>query len=124
MRRLIAISLLALAAACTSSTGPESTVISVVLRDDSGASAGRNQLIVTQSDGTKIAASTGTNGKTSIKVTSPGDYTVSVIQRSAFVGSDALTRRVSVAANSTTVLEFTLYRGGASTFDPPDYSGF
>jgi hypothetical protein len=120
MRKLIAISVLAiLAAACQSSTGPESTVISVLLRDDSGAPAGRNQIIVTQSDGTKLSATTGNSGKADIKVTQSGDYVVSVIQRSGFIGSDALTRRVSVAANTKTTLEFTLYRGGTSTYDPP-----
>lgn len=123
MRKLIALGVIAFAAACSSSTGPDGTVISISLRDDSGASAGRNQIFVTQSDGTKVTAITGTNGKTSIKVAYPGDYVVSVIQRNAFVGSDALTRRVNVAGNTTTVLEFTLYRRGASTFDPPDTYG-
>lgn len=124
MHKLIATGMLVIAAACSSSTGPESTVISVLLRDDSGAPAGRNKIVVTQSDGTKLTASTGTNGKASITVANPGDYVVSVVQRSAFVGSDALTKRVSVAANMTTTLEFTLYRNGTSTFDPPETSGY
>ena len=124
MRKLIAISLLTFAAACSSSTAPESTVINILLKDDSGAPAGRNQIVVTQADGSKLTASTGSNGKTSIEVAQPGDYVVTVVQRSAFVGSDALTRRVSVAANTETTLEFTLYRGGTSTFDPPEYGGY
>jgi hypothetical protein len=124
MRKLIAIFLVAFVAACGDSTSPPSTAISIVLRDDSGAPAGRNQIVVTQSDGTRITASTGTNGKANISVAEPGDYVVSVIQRNAFIGSDALTKHITVAANTTTVLEFTLYRGGTSTTDPPEYGNY
>ena len=120
MRKLIAMSLITLAAACSSNTGPDGTVISVRLRDDSGAPAGRNQIVVTQSDGSKLTVSTGNDGKANIRLASPGDCVVSVIERNGFVASDALTRRVSVTANTTTTLEFTLYRKGTSTFDPPD----
>lgn len=124
MRKLVLMSLIAFAAACSSSTGPGSTVISVRLLDDAGKSAGRNQIVVTQADGTKVTASTGTDGRANIKVASPGDYVISVIQRNGFVGSDALTRRVRIPANTTTVLEFTLYRGGTSTYDPPENGGW
>ncbi len=120
MRKLIAMSLITLAAACSSNTGPDGPVISVRLRDDSGAPAGRNQIVVTQSDGSKLTVSTGNDGKANIRLASPGDCVVSVIERNGFVASDALTRRVSVTANTTTTLEFTLYRKGTSTFDPPD----
>jgi hypothetical protein len=120
MRKLIAICLITAAAACSNSTAPGSTVISIKLLDDGGASAGRNQIVITQTDGSKVTARTGNDGKANVNVEQAGDYVVSVIQRSSFVGSDALTRSVSVTANTRTEMEFILYRRGASTFDPPD----
>lgn len=119
MRRLLLLTLTAGLVACGSSTGPDGSVLSVRLRDDSGAPAGRNQVIVTLESDARLNASTGRDGVAEIAVGDAGAYRVTVIPRAGFVGSTALTRTVTVSENTRLVVEFTLHREGISSFPPP-----
>lgn len=115
MRNLIPAVLLTLLAACDpgGGTGPNSTLISVRVRDDRGATAGRNEVVVTLPDATHVDARTGADGNADIRMVEPGTYVVTVVPRDGFVaGTDGLTKSVTVDARTRTEVRFTLYRTG------------
>jgi len=119
-RRLIVAALLSWMTACDSgrATRPDSTVITVRLRDDAGAPAGRNQVIVTSSDGARVSAQTLGDGTADIRVTGAGTFQVHVIPRTGYLPSDALSKNVTLTENEVAVVNFTLFRAGLSTDDP------
>lgn len=122
MRKLYLMFLVVGVAGCDSSRGtsPESTVINVRLRDDLGAPAGRNQVVVTQSETNRVNARTRDDGMADIHVLEAGVYSVRVVPRDGYVGTmESLSKSVSVAANEKVVVEFTLYRAARSEPNPP-----
>jgi hypothetical protein len=87
VRCLIVSSLLICAAACDPgrATRSESTVIRVRLRDDAGAPAGVNQVIVTPSAGARVDARTLGDGTADIRVAGAGSFQVQVIPRAGYL---------------------------------------
>jgi hypothetical protein len=121
MRRLVLASLLVGAVACDSGRGlaPDASVISVRIRDDTGAPAGRNQVLLTMS-AVSLNASTKGDGTADVTVESAGTYRVTVVPRAGFVGGQAgLTKVVTVVPGSQTVVEFTVNRVGTGPGDVP-----
>jgi hypothetical protein len=118
MRRLILTLLVAGGIACESSTGTESSVISVVVRDDRGAPVDRMPVSATLSS-TRVDASTRGDGRAEIRVPEPGTYLVRVLPRAGYVGSTpALSKSVTVDDNVRATVDFTVHREGVSTADP------
>lgn len=119
MRRLLFASLFAVSACSSESpVSPESAVINVQIRDDSGAPAGRNQVIVTMPGGGKVNARTGDDGTADIRVPSGGVYEVWVVPRNVYVGgTEPLTKTVTVAGNAKAVVAFTVHRAARITPD-------
>ncbi|MGZ8379112.1 MAG: hypothetical protein ACXWZS_02005 [Gemmatirosa sp.] len=121
MRRLVLASLLAGLAACDGgrSTGPGAAVITVRIREDGGASGGRNQVLIATPSAT-LSASTSPDGTADVAVATAGSYRVTVIPRDGFVGGIAgLSKVVTVAAGEAAVVEFTVNRASVSPGEPP-----
>ena len=115
MRNLLSVVLVSLLAACDPGgrLGPDATLISVRVRDDAGAAAGRNEVVITRPDAARVDARTGGDGNADIELAGPGTYVVRVIPRAGYVaGTDPLTKTVTVDARTRTELRFTLYRTG------------
>jgi hypothetical protein len=106
------------AATCSAPTAVDTAVINVLVRDDIGKSAGRNEVIVRRVDapGAMRRVDTGTNtaGRVSVEISESGTYEVLVIPTSGFESSPELRRTVTVNAGERIVLAFTLYRAGSS----------
>lgn len=120
MRPLVLASLLVGLAACDAGrgTGPESSVITVRVRDANGVSAGPNQVLVTLATGT-LSARTDRDGTAAIAVAGAGTYRVTIVPRDGFVGGTAgLSRTVAVGPGAPAVVEFTVYRAGAGPEEP------
>ncbi len=120
MRAFVTGFLLAAAVACDIGQGtrPDATVISIRLRDDRGAPAGRNQVIVTLPASTRVNAQTRTDGTVDIGVVDPGVYRVWVIPRDGYISTDSLTKLVTVTSNGKVVVNFTLHRAGTNSDGP------
>ena len=117
MRRLSLLILFAGFAACTPVAGisPDAPAITVRLRNENGANAGRNQVIVTTPATTRVITGTQYDGTLHLPVKEPGVYRVKVIPRDGFLASDSLTRDVTVGNSGRVVVDFTLFRAGCST---------
>ncbi|MBL0171771.1 MAG: hypothetical protein IPP90_13810 [Gemmatimonadaceae bacterium] len=120
MRPLITVLLFVGLASCSSrgATAPDATVISIRLRDDRGAPAGRNQVIVTLPTATRLDTRTQGDGTVDIGVADAGVYLVRVIPREGYVSTTSLTKTVTVTSNGTVVVDFTLYRAGTDSNFP------
>lgn len=116
MRTLILVAMLAGVAGCGigGSTGPDSTAITVRLRDDNGAPVDRTQVSVTLST-SRVVARTQGDGTADIALTDAGVYQVSVIPREGYITSAGLSKSVTVVANAKASVEFTVFRSGSST---------
>jgi hypothetical protein len=112
MRSRFALALLFAAAACNVAEpiAPGSSVITVRLRDDRGAAAARNPVIVSLSRTSQFTGVTNSDGTVNIRIPTSGTYQVKVLPRSEYIWTAALVRNIEVAANSTAVVDFTLYR--------------
>lgn len=108
-----------MACATDRGTRPESTIINFRVRDDRGAPVDRTQVSVTLSATTHVYGRTRGDGSADIDVAGAGIYHVSVIPREGYLASDALSKRVTVAANANAAVDFTLYRAGTSNPNPP-----
>ena len=110
--------MLYLAAACSAPTEVDSAVINVLVRDDIGKSAGRNEVIIRRVDAPdatrRVDTGTNTAGRVSVELRESGTYEVLVIPTPAFASSPELRRTVTVNAGERIVLAFTLYRAGSS----------
>lgn len=122
MRLCAAIALLAIGAGCAldQGTGPAAMTISVRLRDDAGAAAGTNQIILTDAASTQANGRTRPDGTAEFKVARPGTYWVQVVPRAGYLSSSALRKEVTIAAPGNTVVEFTLYRDGTPPIEPTE----
>jgi hypothetical protein len=105
MRSRFALALLFAAAACNVAEpiAPGSSVITVRLRDDRG-------VIVSLSRTSQFTGVTNSDGTVNIRIPTSGTYQVKVLPRSEYIWTAALVRNIEVAANSTAVVDFTLYR--------------
>jgi hypothetical protein len=117
MRLRFAVALLFAAACVGEATAPGSSVITVRLRDDRGAAAARNPVIVALSPTSQFTGVTNSDGTVNLRIPNSGTYQVKVLPRSEYIWTAALVRNIDVAANSTVVVDFTLYRGNSPT-DP------
>jgi len=122
MRNLIVLGLVTTLAACGSSASTEPTgsqsVISVRVVDDIGAPVDRIPVIVTMS-ASRFDGRTSKNGKAGISVSSPGTYSIRVIPRDGYVASlEPTVKSVSVEANATAQVDFTIFRTGNSETNP------
>jgi len=121
MRRIIFGLLVASASACSSGTptsllGP---VLNVRVIDDIGAPVNRMPIKVTMSEASRIDGRTGNDGTADIRLTQAGTYEVRVIPRDGYLaGIEPLSKTVTVEANGTVTLTFTVHRAGVSTADP------
>ena len=105
--------------ACDAWWGADDTKIGIRLRTDGGTSAGVNTSIVTAPDGSAIGGRTGGDGKANMRVPGAGAYHVRIVPRAGFHGSEALRTSVSVKDRETTVVQFVLYRTGATEIPQP-----
>jgi hypothetical protein len=99
-------------------TAPDSAVITVRLRDEIGTNAGRNQVILTDPESTRVHTRTGIAGTVDVRVRGAGAYRIWVVPRVGYLASETLTREVRVAANEHVVVDFTLFRAS----DNPGFS--
>lgn len=120
VRRLLLGATMLTAAACSTGgvTNPSGALISIDLRNDAGASAGRNQVLITRTVGNPDSRQASVNGSGNIAVAGAGTYLIRVIPRSGFVASDQLRRIVTVSDGGRIGVSFTLYRQGQSTEYP------
>jgi hypothetical protein len=117
MRPVLLLSLLLGVAACDGgrSLGPESARVTIRLQDDRGVPVGRTQVIVTQPSGARLVGRSDDAGTADIAVAEGGVYRVQVIPREGYVGgTEALSKEVTVAANATVLVYFTVHRAGAT----------
>lgn len=116
--RLIAPLLCIIAAACSAPTELDTAVINVLVRDDVGKSAGRNEVIIRRVDAPdatrRVETGTNTAGRVSVEIPESGTYEVLVIPTTAYASSPALRRTVTVIPGERVVLAFTLHRAGSS----------
>ena len=122
MRNLIVLGLITTVAACGSSGSTEPTgsqsVINVRVVDDIGAPVDRIPVIVTMS-AIRFDGRTSKNGKAGISVSSPGTYSIRVIPREGYIASlEPSVKSVSVEANATAQVDFTIFRTGNSDTNP------
>jgi len=92
------------------STGPDTPIITVRLRDEQGGNAGRNAVLLTYPASTRITTRTGIDGTLRVHVPDTGVYRIWVVPRVGYLASETLTRDVSVGVNEHVVVDFTLFR--------------
>jgi len=116
--RLVAPLLCLAAAACSAPTDLDTAVINVLVRDDVGKSAGRNEVIIRRVDAPdamrRVDTGTNTAGRVSVELRESGTYEVLVIPTANYASSPELRRTVTVVGGERLVLAFTLYRAGSS----------
>lgn len=116
--RLVATLLCLAAAACSAPTYLDTAVINVLVRDDVGKNAGRNEVIIRRVDAPdamrRVDTGTNTAGRVSVEVPESGTYEVVVIPTPIYASSPELRRTVTVVTGERIVLAFTLYRAGWS----------
>ena len=119
-RHLILVSILIGTVACAGQgTEVEATIINVVVRDDRGVPVNRMPVSAIISPTGRVDASTRTDGTVQLRVPDGGIYVVRVTARAGYIGSTPdLIKSVSVDANATATVDFTVYRQGVSTGDP------
>jgi hypothetical protein len=114
LRRLIPAIAVLFAAACSSSaTAPASTTISVRVLDDVGQPVFRNQVNVIFDGQEPVRVLTNHSGIARVEVAEAGEYLVTVVPKIGYDGSTgSIVKRVTVASNATSTVEFTIYRSG------------
>ena|SRR5690349_16038030 len=115
MRKLILAAALMGAVACSSqgSTGPSATNIQVRVVDDRGDPVFRTQVTVKFDGQEPVSALTSRSGVATISVRETGEYVVRVVPRIGYDGSTGpITKSVTVSANSTSTVDFTIFRSG------------
>jgi len=114
MRKLIlAVALITGIACSQSSTGPSSTNIKVRVLDDRGDPVYRTQVTVKFDGREPVSVLTGRNGVATISVNETGEYVVRVVPRIGYDGSTGpITKSVTVSANETSTVDFTIFRSG------------
>lgn len=120
-RHFMLMPLVAVVAACDAGkgAGPDGTIITVRVIDDSGTPVNRMP-VRAQTESSLLDARTSSDGTVSIEVMSEGVYRVYVVPRAGYLaGREPLSRTVTVAMNSTVTVDFVVQRDGVSTADPP-----
>lgn len=125
-RQLFFIPALLAATACNAGTpvSPDSVRLNIRLRNDAGGTAGRNQVLVTRTDGASGSHQASIDGSGDITLTGPGTYLVRVIPRAGFVSTPQLRREVTVSTGERLTVSFTLYREGMPTDYWPPIEGW
>lgn len=112
MRSLILLSLVAVGACGSGSTGPRGPAIDVRVSDETGGPVDRTAIRVILS-ASRLEARTDKSGRAIIRLLEGGDYDVHVVPRAGYVaGIEPLTRNVSVEQTGTATVEFTVHRVG------------
>jgi hypothetical protein len=114
-----ALLLSASACAATDQTSPESALIAVRLRNDAGASAGRNRVIVTPTNTNTDGQEASVDGSGEFTVSGAGTYLVRVIPRAGLLASAQLRVTVFLTPGERVRIDFTLYREGKNIEDQP-----
>ena len=113
LKRLIPVIALAFAACSSSSTAPASTSISVRVLDDRGDPVYRTVVMVTFDSQQPVSVLTKHDGTARVDVKDVGEYFVRVVPKSGYDGSTgAVIKRVTVTENTTTSVDFTIFRSG------------
>jgi hypothetical protein len=113
--RLLVVPILLAAAACGAPTDPSAASVEVEVRNEVGASAGRHRIQIVRAVGgedTKplVSATTGTDGRVSVRLESAGAYEVRVVPTEGFASAAPSRRTISVAAGERVAVVFTLHR--------------
>lgn len=122
MRGVIRGLLIAGVSACSSGspTSPQGPVLAVRVIDDAGAPVNRMPIAVRMFEATRIDGRTGIDGSADIRLSEAGTYEVRIIPRAGYVGGiEPLSKTVTVEANGSVSLTFTVHREGVSTANPP-----
>lgn len=114
MRKLILAAALIAGVACSQSpTAASSTSIKVRVVDDRGDPVFRTQVTVKFDGQEPVSVLTNRSGVATISVNETGDYVVRVIPRIGYDGGvGPITKNVTVSANSTLTVDFTIFRSG------------
>jgi len=114
LKRLATVLSLAFLAACSGhSTAPGSTSIAVRVLDDRGDPVFNTQVMVTFDSQQPVSVWTRHYGTVRLELKTGGEYFVRVVPKIGYDGSTgAVIKRVTVAENMTTSVDFTIFRSG------------
>ena len=122
MHRVLVALLIVAVSACGSENpaGTEAQSIDVRVIDDIGAPVKRTAIRVMASAESRLEGRTGNDGTAEIRVEYPGSYEVRVIPSEGYLaGTEPLLKTVTVEANGTASVTFTVHRVGTTAEPKP-----